>query len=150
MSIGVIPLTVDFPELDVDEWFDEDVANIPVDKWVRSTVLYDDYKKWFHSNHPSSHIPSVTVWGKAMGQNKRVERKREASGNSYYILAEAPKDHEKYLDAYYAGRWPEAIKLAKRLMSESEDLNHYYELMIERMQEGKPDDWDGTYRATSK
>jgi hypothetical protein len=24
MSIGVIPLTVDFPELDIDEWFDDE------------------------------------------------------------------------------------------------------------------------------
>ena len=30
------------------------------------------------------------------------------------------------------------------------EMRQYYVNMIERMEEGKPKNWDGTYRATSK
>jgi adenylate cyclase len=63
------------------------------------------------------------------------------------------KLHKKYLKAYYDGNWEDggAIFLAKQLVAEAPtDLRQYYTNMIERMEEGKPDNWDGTYRATSK
>ena len=63
------------------------------------------------------------------------------------------KLHKKYLKAYYDGNWEEggAIFLAERLSLEGPpDLRQYYKNMVERMKEGKPDNWDGTYRATSK
>jgi hypothetical protein len=36
------------------------------------------------------------------------------------------------------------------LSKTNKEMKKYYEAMIERMEEGKPEDWDGTYRATSK
>jgi len=63
------------------------------------------------------------------------------------------KLHKKYLKAYYDGNWGDggAIFLAKQLAIEApSDLRQYYTNMVERMEEGKPDNWDGTYRATSK
>jgi adenylate cyclase len=63
------------------------------------------------------------------------------------------KLHKKYLLAYYQGNWDEggAIFLAERLAIEGPpDMRQYYCNMAERMSEGKPDNWDGTYRATSK
>jgi adenylate cyclase len=63
------------------------------------------------------------------------------------------KLHKKYLKAYYDGNWEEggAIFLAERLSIEGPpDLRQYYKNMVERMKEGKPENWDGTYRATSK
>jgi adenylate cyclase len=61
------------------------------------------------------------------------------------------KLHKKYLKAYYDGEWDAAIFLAKQLMIEGPpEMRQYYTNMIERMEEGKPDTWDGTYRATSK
>lgn len=63
------------------------------------------------------------------------------------------KLHKKYLKAYYDGNWEDggAIFLAERLSLEGPpDLRQYYKNMVERMKEGKPDNWDGTYRATSK
>lgn len=59
--------------------------------------------------------------------------------------------HDEYLKEYYRGNWKVAIKWARSLLEEPEvDIKHYYELMIERMEEGLPANWDGTYRATSK
>jgi hypothetical protein len=57
----------------------------------------------------------------------------------------------EYLKHYFAGNWKQAMKVAHKLMKDPNvDIAHYYELMIERMQEGLPANWDGTYRATSK
>jgi adenylate cyclase len=61
------------------------------------------------------------------------------------------KLHKKYLKAYYDGEWEGAIFLAKQLKSEGPpEMRQYYCNLIERMEEGKPESWDGTYRATSK
>ena len=63
------------------------------------------------------------------------------------------KLHKKYLKAYYDGNWDEggAIFQAKQLTKSSPpEMRQYYINMVERMEEGKPADWDGTFRATSK
>ena len=48
------------------------------------------------------------------------------------------------------GDWDSAIKIAEEAIKNDSPLTQYYQNMIERMKEGKPKDWDGTYRATSK
>jgi hypothetical protein len=59
--------------------------------------------------------------------------------------------HEEYLKNYFSGNWTEAIRWAKKLVAEDKvDIKHYYELMIERMEQGLPANWNGTYHATSK
>jgi adenylate cyclase len=58
--------------------------------------------------------------------------------------------HDMYLDAYYRGDWTRAKKICKELIDSDTDVKHYYELMLERMEEGLPANWDGTFRATSK
>jgi hypothetical protein len=59
--------------------------------------------------------------------------------------------HQEYLKEYYRGDWPRAIKWAKKLVNnDSVTVKDYYGLMIERMEEGLPANWDGVYRATSK
>jgi adenylate cyclase len=59
--------------------------------------------------------------------------------------------HQEYLKEYYRGDWPRAIKWARKLVNnDSVTVKDYYELMIERMEEGLPANWDGVYRATSK
>lgn len=63
------------------------------------------------------------------------------------------KLHKKYLKAYYDGNWEDggAIFLASQLSVDGPpNMRQYYLNMIERMSEGRPDNWDGTYRATSK
>ena len=71
-------------------------------------------------------------------------------GVNIYTLAKASYKHQMFLDAYYAGEWKEAKEFAQNLMQENNELKHYYELMLERLEAGKPDNWSGTYHATSK
>jgi len=59
--------------------------------------------------------------------------------------------HNEYLKEYYRGDWKKAIDWANKMVNNDDvTIKHYYELMIERMKEGLPPNWDGTYRATSK
>jgi adenylate cyclase len=59
--------------------------------------------------------------------------------------------HNEYLKEYYRGDWNKAIDWANKMVNNDDvTIKHYYELMIERMEEGLPSNWDGTYRATSK
>jgi adenylate cyclase len=81
--------------------------------------------------------------------------KGKTEGVKIFTLATYQPDHyklhKKYLLAYYHGDWEGAIFLAKQLQAEGPpDVRQYYTNMIERMQEGKPESWDGTFRATSK
>lgn len=84
-----------------------------------------------------------------------VKGKKE--GVKIYTVSTYQEDHyklhKKFLKSYYDGNWDEggAIFQAKQLTKSSPtDMRQYYANMIERMEEGKPDNWDGTYRATSK
>jgi adenylate cyclase len=70
-------------------------------------------------------------------------------GVKIYTLGEEPMQ-EKFLSEYYAGSWAEATLIAEEAARKNKELKKYYEAMIDRMKEGKPEDWDGTYRATSK
>lgn len=58
--------------------------------------------------------------------------------------------HDTYLEAYYRGDWERAKRQCKKLIDLDNELKHYYENMLERMNEGLPANWDGVYRATSK
>jgi hypothetical protein len=40
--------------------------------------------------------------------------------------------------------------IAEEAARKNKELKKYYEALIDRMKEGKPEDYDGTYRATSK
>ena len=77
-----------------------------------------------------------------------VKGKKE--GVKIFTLGKSNWKHEDYLDAYYTGDWDKAIGHCKTLIEEGGELKQYYENMLERLQEGVPSDWDGTYRATSK
>jgi adenylate cyclase len=76
-----------------------------------------------------------------------VKGKRE--GVKIYTIGQGTTQ-ELFLTHYYYGDWDKAIKIAEEAIADDSPLTSYYENMIERMKEGKPSDWDGTYRATSK
>lgn len=76
-----------------------------------------------------------------------VKGKRE--GVKIYTIGQATTQ-ELFLDSYYHGDWDKAIRIAEEAIANDSPLKSYYENMIERLKEGKPSDWDGTYRATSK
>jgi adenylate cyclase len=59
--------------------------------------------------------------------------------------------HAEYLKEYYRGNWSRATEWAQDLLDDpGVTIKDYYHKMIERMDQGLPADWDGTYRATSK
>ncbi len=77
--------------------------------------------------------------------------KGKTIGVKIYTLGETnPTLHDTYLQAYYRGDWTRAIKQCEKLIALDNELKKYYEAMLERMNEGLPANWDGTYRATSK
>ena len=67
-----------------------------------------------------------------------------------YTLHKSSKAHTTFLKNYYGGAWDTAIKQADHCMAVHPRMKEYYAKMVERMQQGKPADWDGIYRATSK
>ena len=67
-----------------------------------------------------------------------------------YTLHKSSKAHQTFLKNYYGGAWDAAIKQADHCMAVHPRMKEYYAKMVERMQQGKPDNWDGIYRATSK
>ena len=78
--------------------------------------------------------------------------KGKTIGLHIYAIAKVGDKHQQYLDAYYSGDWKQAKKLCQDLITQktTPDLNQYYELMLERLEQGKPSNWDGVYHATSK
>jgi adenylate cyclase len=63
--------------------------------------------------------------------------------------------HELMLQNYREQKWDKAIAMCQELTGKFYgNMDHYYELWIERIAEMRsrdlPKDWDGTFRATSK
>jgi len=60
--------------------------------------------------------------------------------------------HEKFLTAYREGLWVGARFYAEELRDKAwgGEMHKYYEMMLERMQDDVPANWDGVYRANSK
>ena len=77
--------------------------------------------------------------------------KGKTQGVKIFTLAETDSTlHDIYLTAYYRGDWTRAIKQCEKLIKLDNSLNQYYVNMLERMNEGLPANWDGTFRATTK
>jgi adenylate cyclase len=78
--------------------------------------------------------------------------KGKTEGVRIYTIGETIKEeHQKFLDLYYSGDWLKARDIAKKLSNDTDvSINQYYKNMIDRINDGKPSDWDGTFRATSK
>lgn len=79
-----------------------------------------------------------------------VAVKGKKEGVRIYTIAETAPEHEQYLNAYYSGDWDSATVICKNLAEQSGDLQHYYELMLDRLTGGCPANWDGIFKATSK
>ena len=59
--------------------------------------------------------------------------------------------HEEYRKEYLRGNWKQALKWAQELAVDPVvDIQDYYKKMIERLEDGVPANWAGTYHATSK
>ena len=76
--------------------------------------------------------------------------KGKTEGVKIYTLANQNELHQDFLNLYYDGQWTKALTLIPQLKNVTPELEQYYLNMSERLKEGKPSNWDGTYRATSK
>jgi adenylate cyclase len=77
-----------------------------------------------------------------------VKGKKE--GVKIYTLAPDTEQHQQFLDLYYAGEWKKAMTLIPLCKNVAPELEHYYDAMAERLEQGCPSNWTGTYVATSK
>ena len=71
-------------------------------------------------------------------------------GVRIYTLGDETIEHKNFLEDYYNGDWIDAIDTLKELIKKKTPLKQYYVNMLERLEEGKPENWNGTYVATSK
>ena len=67
-----------------------------------------------------------------------------------YTLHKETKEHKTFLKNYYDGNWDVVFRDKEKYKSAAPKMSEYYDKMTERMSAGKPADWDGIYRATSK
>jgi adenylate cyclase len=77
-----------------------------------------------------------------------VKGKKE--GVKIYTLATETDLHRKFIELYYAGEWKKALTLIPECIKVLPELKNYYDSMAQRLSEGCPADWTGTYVATSK
>jgi len=77
-----------------------------------------------------------------------VKGKKE--GVKIFTLATETELHREFLDRYYAGNWDDAIKSIYYCKNASPEMIPYYDAMLERLREGKPANWNGTFIAQTK
>lgn len=82
-------------------------------------------------------LDCIAVKGKTVGV------KIHTPGTEYKV-------HRRFLDAYYAGHWEDAVALIPQCLKDTTGLEDYYKNMSVRLETGCPADWSGTYKATSK
>jgi adenylate cyclase len=76
--------------------------------------------------------------------------KGKVEGVRIYTLATETNLHQEFITLYYAGEWKKAQALIPGCVRACPTLEAYYGAMDERLAAGKPTDWMGTYKATSK
>jgi adenylate cyclase len=76
--------------------------------------------------------------------------KGKQQGLKIYTVGCETEDHRQFLEFYYSGEWKKALILLENLKNNNPELKKYYSMMTERLSEGAPEDWSGTYKATSK
>jgi adenylate cyclase len=76
--------------------------------------------------------------------------KGKQQGLKIYTVGCETEQHRQFLEFYYSGEWKKALILLENLKNNDSELKKYYSMMTERLSEGAPEDWSGTYKATSK
>ena len=100
-------------------------------------VLGPETAKQVQDEYPVFEMDCIAVKGKK-------------AGVKIFTLSEQTTAQNAFLYWYYEGKWDESLRIAKQEVKNNKEMSHYYELMVERLEEGKPNDWYGTYVATSK
>jgi adenylate cyclase len=71
-------------------------------------------------------------------------------GVKIYTVAKESEHHRQFLESYYGGDWKEAIKRLDTAVTIHPEMGQYYANMRDRLESGKPADWDGIHKATTK
>ena len=67
-----------------------------------------------------------------------------------YTIHKQTREHLKFLKCYYKGEWSEILENILIYKNAAPEMVQYYDMMYTRIKDGKPDDWDGIYRAKTK
>ena len=76
--------------------------------------------------------------------------KGKTEGVYIYTLAPESNQHREFLELYYAGDWDRALAQIPLCKNVCPEMEKYYDAMEQRLVSGKPSNWDGIYRATTK
>jgi adenylate cyclase len=76
--------------------------------------------------------------------------KGKTQGVYIYTLAPESNQHREFLELYYAGDWDRALAQIPLCKNVCPEMEKYYDAMEQRLVSGKPSDWSGIYRATTK
>jgi adenylate cyclase len=98
-------------------------------------------------------LDNIAVKGKTVGLRIYAPLILHSGNHGEYEMGRM--EHDTMLKCYRDRNFDEAIRMSQDLIGEFDgQMNHYYELWIERCLEMKthklPKNWDGIYRATSK
>ena len=100
-------------------------------------VLGPETAKLVENKYPVTELDCIAVKGKTIGVK-------------IYTVGTPHELHADYLDLYYKGDWKKAKVVCEKIIKDGTSAEEYYLLMIKRLETGVPENWDGTYRATSK
>ena len=67
-----------------------------------------------------------------------------------YTTYKQTREHQEFLKYYYEGQWNKVLENTSSYKNAAPEMTTYYDIMFTRIRQGKPDDWDGIYRATTK
>ena len=67
-----------------------------------------------------------------------------------YTIHKQTIEHKEFLEHYYKGNWNYIFEQISSYQKAAPEMSIYYDIMLSRMKLGKPDDWDGIYRAKTK
>jgi len=67
-----------------------------------------------------------------------------------YTVHKPSPEHSLFLENYYSGDWNYILSNIELFKLAAPGMIKYYDNMILRLQRGKPEGWDGVYRAASK
>jgi len=102
-------------------------------------ILGADTAEQVQGSFPTIELDTIAVKGKTQGV--RI----------YTIGQTVAYMHAEFLKEYYRGNWADAERWARMMINNDEvTIKDYYLNMIERLSSGRPAEWDGTWRATSK
>ena len=76
--------------------------------------------------------------------------KGKIEGVYIYTLAPESNQHREFLELYYAGDWDRALAQIPLCKNVCPEMETYYDAMEQRLVSGRPNDWTGIYRATTK